>query len=261
MRIGQAGRFREGLKAMGQAAFALTGGGAVAPFPCDPYNPVSREFTRAPAASGDRRVQRARKSIILATIRRLLTEHGADKVTVRRVAEASGYSVQTIYNLAGRRDEAITEAISEYSLFVGRTAMPDPADPEALFAIIDRWCASIERRPEFGRQANLIFFTQSRSIYYEFRKRQFDGLRNLLMRQRSAGLLRAEVDTHDLAEQLTRLGCDLWLEWADRPFPLDTLHRKLQAAFASMMSDKFVPEHQYRLEARISQAARSRADA
>lgn len=245
---------------MQNAAYAIAGGGAT-PLPCDPFNPVFREFARTPAAGGERRVQRARKSIILAAIRRLLTEHGADKVTVRRVAEASGYSVQTIYNLAGRRDEAITEAISEYSLFVGRTAMPNPEDPDALFAIIDRWCASIERRPEFGRQANLIFFTQSRNIYYEFRNRQFNGLRNLLMRQRSAGLLRAEVDTHDLAEQLTRLGCDLWLEWADRPFPLEILHRKLHAAFASIMSDKFVPEHQCRVEARINQSSRSRSAA
>jgi len=221
----------------------------------DPFNPVSQERSRLAQGHGVRRSQRARKSVILATIRRILTEGGCDSVTVRRVAESSGYAVQTIYNLVGPRDEAITEAISEYSLFVGRTVSPQAEDPNALFNIIDSWTASAERMPEFCRQSNLIFFSNSRHIYYEFRDRQLNGLRNLLVRQRSSGVIRADIDTRDLAEQLTLLSSGLWLEWSDRPFPLEQLKRRLSAAWANLLSDKFTPKYQPLVAARLEQSA------
>jgi hypothetical protein len=75
--------------------------------------------------------------MILAAIRCLLVDEGHEGITVRRIAEGSGHAVQTIYNLVGPRDRAITEAISEYSQYVRLTAMASTEDPYALVAMID----------------------------------------------------------------------------------------------------------------------------
>lgn len=213
-------------------------------FPYDPFNPIDYRAARADRpAHGIRHNQRLRRSHILAAIRRLLTENGCESVTVRRVAETSGYAVQTIYNLVGPRDEAITEAISEYSLFVGRTASPSPDDPRAVFSIIDCWHESSRMLPEFCRQTNLIFFTESRSIYYDFRDRQLKGMRRLLKRQQTSGIIEDWVDTSGLAEQIVLLAGGIWLEWADRPFPLETLHYKLRSACAKLLASEVTGQY------------------
>ena len=185
--------------------------------------------------------QRQRRSMILATIRRLLAEQGYEGVTVRRVAEQSGHAVQTIYNLVGPRDQAIVEAIGEYTRYVGRSAMPDPEDPNAVVEIIDRWVRSVQCAPEFCRQVSLIFFTPSRHIFYSFRDRELKGMQGLLARQQKCGILRADANTRDLAEQLVLFASALCVEWSDRPFPLDQLHRRLCSGYANLLAGAIGP--------------------
>jgi AcrR family transcriptional regulator len=210
----------------------------------DPFAPIARRSSRqTPAAEFTGHSQRARRAAILAAIRSLLTESGCESVTVRRISQVSGYAVQTIYNLVGPRDQAITEAISEYSLFVGRTARPRADDPVAVMGIIHRWVDAIRAQPEFCRQANLIFFTDSRSIYYTFRDRQLRGMRNFLKRQQECGIIRADVNVVDLAECLVLLSSALWLEWSDRPFPLELLEHKLCSGCSSILTDKVAPQY------------------
>jgi AcrR family transcriptional regulator len=208
----------------------------------DPYEPIIHRKA-ASTTRGARSSQRIRRSRILATIRSLLAKEGCDDVTVRGIAEASGCAVQSIYNLVGPRDQAISDAISEYSLFVGRTASPRSDDPKALVAIVNRWMHAIYASPEFVRQANLIFFTDSRSIYYKFRDRQLIGMRNLLDRQRGQGIIAADADIRTLAENLVLLMSALCLEWSDRPFPLELLHQKLCAGCSNLMADKLTPSY------------------
>lgn len=182
-----------------------------------------------------RRNQRQRRAQILATIRRLLTEQGLDGVTVRGIAQASGHAVQTIYNLVGPRDQAISEAISEYTRFVGHTALPDPGDPNAVVEIIGRWLQSIEAAPEFCRQVCLIFFTPSRAIFYHFRDKQLKAMQGLLAKQQKCGVLRADANLGDLAEQLVTFASASCVEWADRPFPLEQLHRRICSGFNNLL--------------------------
>lgn len=209
------------------------------------YNPASPIlFARggsALSAAASRQNQRLRRAHILATIRQLLTDHGFDGVTMRRIAEVSGHAVQTIYNLVGPRDQAIIEAIVEYTRYVGRTAAPDPEDPNAVVEIIDRWLESIAAKPEFCRQVSLIFFSDSRHIFYAFRDRQLKGMHGLLQHQQKCGVLRPEANTRDLAELLVLLASALCVEWADRPFPLDQLHRRIYAGFANLLSGAIAP--------------------
>lgn len=182
-----------------------------------------------------RRNQRLRRAQILATIRRLLTEDGLDGVTVRGIAQASGHAVQTIYNLVGPRDQAIVEAISEYTRYVGHTALPDPGDPEAVVEIIGRWLQSIEAEPEFCRQVCLIFFTPSRGIFYHFRDKQRKAMQGLLVKQQKCGVLRADANLGELAEQLVTFATASCVEWSDRPFPLAQLHQRIRSGFGNLL--------------------------
>lgn len=206
----------------------------------DPNLPILH-FPRGAMASS-RRNQRLRRARILATIRRLLTEDGFEALTVRRIAEASGHAVQTIYNLVGPRDQAIVQAISEYTRYVGRTACPREDDPQAVIEIFDRWLQSIEAAPKFCRQVSLIFFSRSRSVFYDFRDLELKGMHGLLKRQQKSGVIRPEINVRDLAEQLVLFASALSIEWADRPFPVEQLRRRLYSGYANLLAAAIAPE-------------------
>ncbi len=206
----------------------------------DPSLPI-HHFPGHAKAALSRRNQRLRRAQILATIRHLLTEHGFDGVTVRRIAQASGHAVQTIYNLVGPRDRAIVEAISEYTRYVGRTASPRAEDPQAVMAIIDCWLRSVEAAPEFCRQVSLIFFTPAREVFYNFRDRELKGMHGLLSRQQKCGAIRPEANVRDLAEQLVLFASALCLEWSDRPFPIEQFRRRLYSGYANLLAGAVAP--------------------
>jgi AcrR family transcriptional regulator len=218
----------------------------------DPLEPVPLRASQPGAAQAARHSQRVRRSHVLAAVRRLIAEVGCENVTVRGIAETSGYAVQTVYNLVGPRDEAISAAISEYSIFVGRTASPNDADPCAIPAIAERWMEAIALNPEFVRQSNILFFTASRPIYYRFRDRQIRGLYNLLRRQKACGIIREEVDLHMLAERLGLFASAMCVDWADRPFPLAVLREKLCGGLADMLLESLAPAHREPLLAWIA---------
>lgn len=155
---------------------------------------------------------------------------------MRRIAEGSGLAVQTIYNLAGPRDESITEAISEYSRQVGLRAVPSAEDPNALLEVIDGWIGSIEDAPEFCRQVCLIFFTPSRDIFYHFRDRQFKAMKAFLARQQKCGLIRPDTNIPQLAQQMIIFASALCVEWSDRPFPLERLRQGLRTGFSKLLA-------------------------
>lgn len=224
--------------------------GSARPALYDPRVPIVH-FPGGEAAA-TRRNQRLRRAQILATIRRLLIEDGFEGVTVRRIAEASGHAVQTIYNLVGPRDQAIVEAISEYTRYVGRTASPRTDDQRAVIGIIDRWLQSVEATPEFCRQVTHIFFTKSRGVFYDFRDRELKGMIRLLRQQQKCGAIRADVNVQDLAEQLVLLASSLCIEWSDRPFPIDQLRRRLYSGYANLLGTAVTPVQQVRGTAQVS---------
>lgn len=211
--------------------------GAPIPVIFDPARPIGRAGLagrgRKPSPGHN---QRQRRSAILATIRRLLAEEGLEGVTVRRIAEQSGHAVQTIYNLVGPRDLAITEAISEYSQYVNLTEVPDPFDPEAPAAILDRELTSIRINPEFCRNVCLIYFSDSREIFYNFRERQVKAMHRFLVQQQRAGVIRADLNASNLAAQLMLFLGATCIEWADRDFGFDELRERLCDGYETLMA-------------------------
>lgn len=221
----------------------------------NPFAPISYPLPRDRLAGGARHSQRLRRSEILAAIRRLLTEKGCDNVTVRQVAVISGYAVQTVYNLVGPRNDAISDAISEYSIFVAKTMVPRLDDPRALPSIVDSWVDATRHSPAAAltRQFSLIYFSRNRSIYYRFRERQHAGMRNLLQRQRNCGIIRPDVDINALAEHLVIYSSALWLDWAERQFSLDQLQQKLNYGFATVLSGRFTPQYEHVIDEWLAQ--------
>lgn len=207
----------------------------------DPTLPIPRPAGHLASAEAFGQNQRNRRSTILASIRRLLTDEGYEGVTVRRVAECSGHAVQTIYNLVGPRDLAITEAVTEYSQYVCLTATPNPADPFASVAMIDRELKSIEVRPEFCRNVCNIYFTELRGIFYDFRARQTKMLHSFLVQQQKSGVIRHGVDTRSMAENFMMFMGQIFVEWADFSLPMDQLKQRLYAGYYSMMAEAIVP--------------------
>jgi AcrR family transcriptional regulator len=202
----------------------------------DPTRPIVRPGP-GDAAPGQSPAfnQRYRRSTILATIRQLLAEEGLEGITVRRIAERSGHAVQTIYNLVGPRDLAITEAISEYSQYVNLTAAPDPSDPDAPAAIVCRELASIRINPDFCRNVCLIFFTSSRGIFYDFRDRQVKALHRFLIQQQRSGVLRREVNALGLAEQIMFFLGALCIDWADGRMDFESLCDRIFDGYENLM--------------------------
>jgi AcrR family transcriptional regulator len=192
----------------------------------DPFAPLPMMGAAAEGKDLARRNQRCRRATILATTRQLLGEKGCEGVTVREIARRSGFALQTIYNLVGPRDHAITDAISEYSLFVGRIASRE-LGKEPLPRLVDTWMEAAEACPEFARQCNMIIFTPSRQIYYRFRDIQIRGMAKLLRLERDAGRLSQHISPRRLAEELVFYSTAVWVDWADRPFPMHELRERL----------------------------------
>jgi AcrR family transcriptional regulator len=207
----------------------------------DPTLPVPRPAGAVAKAEVFGQNQRNRRSMILASIRRLLVDEGYEGITVRRIAEYSGHAVQTIYNLVGPRDLAITEAVTEYSQYICLTANPNPADPHAAAGMIDRELQSIEIHPEFCRNVCSIYFSGSRSIFYDFRTRQTKMLYGFLNQQQKAGIIRPGVDTRSMAENFMLFMGAIFVEWSDSSLPLDQVKQRLYAGYFSIMAEAIAP--------------------
>jgi AcrR family transcriptional regulator len=204
----------------------------------DPNKPILAAAVDGDATIGavTRSNQRMRRAQIRAATRKLLAENGCDAVTVRDIARASGFALQTVYNLGGPREQLIIDAISEYSLFVGRMASRKQG-VSTLPNLVDTWIESAQCCPEFARQCNLIVFTRSRPIYYRFRDIQIRGMTKLLRLQRENGQMLLGSSPRKTAEQLVFYATAIWIDWADRPFPFPQLRDRLVLGMTKLLRD------------------------
>lgn len=203
----------------------------------DPTRPV----LPVAAGSGSRQNQTRRRAAILAAIRQLLVEEGYKGVTMRRIAELSGYVVQTVYNLVGPRDQAIVQAIVDYSAFVGSLMPIDCDDPAALVRNIDWQVQSVRTAPEFTRQVCLIYFTPDRRIFLQYRDQQARDIQSVLARQKRAGVLRRDADCRQLAQDLMLYSGAHYIEWADGRFPVEELLTRLKSGCANLLASAISP--------------------
>lgn len=217
----------------------------------DPYLPIA-QFPAGELAS--RQHQHLRRAEVLAAVRRLLSDYGIEGVTMRGIAKSSGYAVQTVYNLAGPRDAAVVEAISEYSHYVGHRVAGNPGDPDAILKIMHHWINSIEAAPLFCRQVCQIAFTPSRRIYYHFLDQRLKAMHGFLVKQQKLGVLRRDISMRELAQQLITFSSALCLEWSDRTFSIELFRRRLHNTYAILLEWAAAPP---RLHLRLVPAERN----
>lgn len=209
----------------------------------DPKRPVMQALLEQAGVgrSVARHNQRQRRSVILAAIRKLLIEDGYKGVTLRRIASVSGHVVQTVYNLVGPRDHAIVEAIDDYTVFVGSLVPPDSDDPAAMIKSIEWQAQSVMEMPEFTRQVCMIYFTDDRHIFYNYRDRQIRNVQTLLARQKRSGVLRRDVNCRDLARDLMTLSGAIFIDWADGVLPETGLLPRLTSGYGNLLAGAISP--------------------
>jgi AcrR family transcriptional regulator len=233
---------------------SAVGGNASAYLPpsFDPSSPIFMVASGAHRNDQVRPDKRYRRSCILAAIRKLLMQRGAQGITIREIAKHSGYSVQTIYNLAGRQNEAIEDALAEYSHYVMQESVPNPSDPHALFAILNSWLETIKLVPQYCIESSQVFFSEAtRGLYYKNRQCHARGMTTLLREQMRCGIIRRDVNVEELAEQLILFSSASCLEWSADTISLDRLRVRLYSGFASLISDKVEVEYRGTIEKRL----------
>lgn len=164
-------------------------------------------------------------------------------MTVRRIAELSGHVVQTVYNLVGPRDQALVEAIADYTSHVGRLAPVTPEDPAAVIKIIEWQGQSVMAAPDFTRQVCLMYFTEGRRIFQQYRQRQVRNVHAILTKQKRLGVLKRDVNCRDLAEDLMFYSSIVFIEWADQAFPTEELSWRIRSGYSHILAGTVSPRH------------------
>ena len=219
----------------------------------NPFRPAPRpSLTRAsiglPYFAPGREEQRQRRARILAVVRQQLAEVGSRHITIRTVARMSGVSMQTIYNLVGNRAQMIVDAVSEQITLVTRQSLAENDYPNIILSLADVLWRHVKLWPEYVHQANAIYFSEDREIYYRLREEQIKRLVILLRRQRDVGLLRDHVDVELLAEHIALLTGTLSLEWSDNRFSLDELRTRLISGYGYLLGGALVPSEAKKTE-------------
>lgn len=177
----------------------------------DPYLPMaSAEAAADPRGSFQR--QRVRRAAILATTRRVLAD-GAETFTLRRVADASGVTVQTLRNSFGRREELMVSAINEHTSAVWAALGGFSAGPVLFLDLAEMYFHCAGRRPDFLRA--MVTTAVGNALPLAVLQRHGSSIKiGYLRRMAREGSIRPGADLDALAAQITRLNTFMMYEWA-----------------------------------------------
>jgi AcrR family transcriptional regulator len=156
--------------------------------------------------------QRSRRAGILATTRRVLAL-GQECFTLRRVADASGVTVQTLRNSFGRRDDLLVSAINDHTSAVW-AALEDCAQGPTLFLdLAEMYFHCAATTPDFLRAMVTAAVGSAQPLAVLQRHGSSIKIAHL-RRMVRAGSIRLGTDVDALAAQITRLNTFMMYEWA-----------------------------------------------
>lgn len=171
----------------------------------DPLASLARYFAAQDRGLGRRwTMQRQRRSTILATTRRLMTERDFAQVHVQDVASTCGMSVQTIYNLVGSRAEMIGASAEEWVFAISEAAKQEAAerDVNEIFALLVLLWSSAIVHADYVRSASRSTIADVGMLRQRFHRAGIEVFRTKLAQLRAENHLRATVDVPSLARQL-----------------------------------------------------------
>lgn len=186
-----------------------------------------------------------RRERILEEARKMLAEGGFDALNLRDLAEVSGITVPTIYNLIGNKAEVLKALV-----------MGTFADFEA--SLEDRLPCATEQLPEIMMSLFEEMIARDKSYYraaalasermenesdehgdYGFKRaplRKFAG--RLCRDAREEGLLRGEIDSELLVEQMIGSHQVAFRDWAHHVISLDELKKQsLRGFYIALAAD------------------------
>lgn len=199
----------------------------------DPFSPVSKSDAHRHGAgySG----QRQRRARILAATRMLIARGGFQCVTIRNIADLSGLSVQTIYNLVGNRTQVLEAAVDEYIATTTKEARNLPAYPNIFIALADLVWMKVVENPEYSRHATISYNSLDQTFDHVHR-RQARALKRLLQRHYGEIASTKGSDLNILANHITLLIGATALEWARGKITLPQLRYRFSSVYATLLA-------------------------
>lgn len=178
----------------------------------DPYAPLLAGEGPSIEASGSFRRQRARRAAILATTRQVLAE-GQEHFTLRRVADESGVTVQTLRNSFGRREELMVSAINEHTSAVWNALGAFSSGPALFLDLAEVYfhCAAVTPRFLRAMVTTAVASAQPLAVLQRHGSAIKAGHLRRLVRE---GSIREGADIEALGAQITRLNTFMMYEWA-----------------------------------------------
>lgn len=176
---------------------------------------------------------------------RLLLARADEGLSLRKLADASGVSVPTLYNLIGNRDAILLALVSELIEHIERH-LHEHADAHPLAlaeAVVVQATAALARDEEFHRAALVAMSQLERSgAHAEERARHHDrcvGMQErAVLGARARGLLRGEVEARTLAEQIFANYRQASAEWASGEIDLAEFRsRALLGVYLHFLAD------------------------
>jgi AcrR family transcriptional regulator len=178
----------------------------------DPYAPQMPPGAAAAGLRASVQRQRARRASILATTRRVMAG-GQESFTLRRVADASGVTVQTLRNSFGRRDELMVSAINDHTSAVWAALERCSRGPTLFLDLAEMYFHCAAATPDFLR-AMVTAAVAGAQPLAALQRHGAAIKTGHLRRMAREGSIRACADIDGLAAQITRLNTFMMYEWA-----------------------------------------------
>lgn len=168
-----------------------------------------------------------RRERIFEVARRLITEKGYDGLTMRDLADASGVSVPTLYNLCGSKNDLLFQAVAEE---VDTTIAAINSGPGSrsrgtrrLLALLAVGHEEMSRSPAYYRAllAAAVRSEDARQPLLAVGSRLADELRDALAHMQASGELEPWVEISLLADRLRTICVWSSFEWASGSLTTD----------------------------------------
>jgi len=155
----------------------------------------------------------ARRERILVAARTLIEDHGYDGLTMRDLADASGVTVPTVYNLIGSKEQVLLAAVEDQTRpFV--SGLEGAAGD--LLDVVEAAVRQMVRRPRYYRALLRVLATsrQAAAARRHVDRALTDQIDRALRRLETRGGLEPWVDLDTLAERIHAQLDAAALEWA-----------------------------------------------
>lgn len=200
-----------------------------------------------------------RRERTLEQARKMLADGGFDALNLRDLAEVSGITVPTIYNLIGNKAEILKALVmGTFAKFEKSLASRLPCPTEQLPQLMMNTLADMIGSDEDSYRATALAterleMESEEGSDYGYRRaplRKF--ARKMLLDARAEGLLKGDIDSDLLVEQVIGIHQIAFRDWAHRAISLDDLKNQSLRGFYIALSADAVPEFRAQLIAQLN---------